>query len=273
MFTQEYFYLVAGLPNIILDDAKPAKDIKGFILELKDHLSNHDFALIAKLFWFEDNENLLNILGKEVKFNQLGNYSSEELSNALETLDIFPEYMQKFLAEYKKNPEKSFSENHLRLTALMYDELKDIDNDFIKEYYDFERTLRNTLSALMGRATQKSFDHELIGNEEWIENLKKSHAVDFGLAKTNELIDKIIKIWHTEDLYKREKDLDHFRWSWIEQRNFFHYFDIDVILAYICRLKLAYRWQLLDKEKGKEIFRSTIRKMESSFQFNDINTL
>jgi hypothetical protein len=273
MLNQEYYYLIAGLPDIILDDAKPAKDIKQFVADLEEQLSKHDFKLIPALFWFEDNDNLINLLFKEKKFSPLGNYSLDQLKEAIEDPSGLPDYMKKFLKEYDQNPDKSLSQQQLRLTELMLEQIISLNNGFLKDYYMFERIIRNTLTALMSRLMKRDYENELIGNEDWVISLKKSHALDFGLAKTNDIVDRILKIWHTNDLYKREKDLDHYRWEWIEQRNFFHYFDIDVILAYICKLKLAYRWMILDKEKGKEIFRNTVRKMETSFQDSQINTL
>ena len=59
MFKRNYYYLVAGLPDIVLDQKKLSVSIIDFREELKSHLDPKDYVLVSLLFLPFDNTNLL----------------------------------------------------------------------------------------------------------------------------------------------------------------------------------------------------------------------
>ena len=46
----------------------------------------------------------------------------------------------------------------------------------------------------------------------------------------------------------------------------FHYFDIDAVLGYLAKLKIADRWIVLDEEKGRELFQQLVKEVKGTFK-------
>ncbi|HOT40845.1 MAG TPA: DUF2764 family protein, partial [Candidatus Syntrophosphaera thermopropionivorans] len=91
--------------------------------------------------------------------------------------------------------------------------------------------------------------------------------MDFGLGNDNELFESISRIWEQNNILYREKQYDILRWKWIDDFNFFNYFNIERILGFDAQLRMLNRWIKLDPVKGKEIFESTLDTLTKSFSF------
>jgi len=59
MTNRQYYYLIAGLPDIVLDQPKMPFSVAAFREELKTHLHPEDYQLAEWLFLPADNRNLL----------------------------------------------------------------------------------------------------------------------------------------------------------------------------------------------------------------------
>ncbi|MCL2074209.1 MAG: DUF2764 domain-containing protein, partial [Marinilabiliaceae bacterium] len=105
MIKQQYYHLIASLPELFSDEKKPPFSTIEFRHELRRELSNADFDLAMLYYLPFDNKNLLNILFKKgVEWDERGVYSKEEMENAgdrklFEFADemLLPSYMMTFL--------------------------------------------------------------------------------------------------------------------------------------------------------------------------------
>ena len=81
----QYHYLVAGFPDISLDDNKLQLTYIAFIEELLRSFSGRDADLLRLFRLDYDNENLLSwINNKEAEFHPLGLISPEDLKEQME---------------------------------------------------------------------------------------------------------------------------------------------------------------------------------------------
>jgi len=72
MLKRNYYYLVAGLPDILLDERKIHFTLTELKEELKFHLDPKDYQLVEYLLLHYDNINFLKTrLKKEAEFNPL----------------------------------------------------------------------------------------------------------------------------------------------------------------------------------------------------------
>ena len=62
MLKRNYYYLVAGFPDIVLDQKKIPFSLAELKQELKYHLHPNDYRLVEYLFLEYDNINFLNLL-------------------------------------------------------------------------------------------------------------------------------------------------------------------------------------------------------------------
>ena len=75
--SSKYYYLVAGLPELSLEDSKLSYTVADFKTEIYSGLSASDQKLIDLFYLKFDNANVLKLLkDKEAEIDKRGNYSA-----------------------------------------------------------------------------------------------------------------------------------------------------------------------------------------------------
>ncbi len=266
---RNYYCLVAGLPDIVIDQGKLSFTIPEFKNELFEVMHPDDYRLIELLFLSFDNDNLLNmLLKKDDEFNHWGKYSKDEIEEGIKEPETFEDYLKFFIEEFKESsgtdPSKNW-ENYL--TGLYYNYINALSNQFLNDWLLFDGTLQNILVAYNCRKHDLPPDDELVGEGDIVETLKKSHARDFGLSGEIDYIDKLISIIENKDLLDREKSIDLLRWNYLDELTTFKYFSVEVVISYMIKLLIVDRWKKLDKETGEELFARLLDDLKTSYEF------
>jgi hypothetical protein len=269
MFSRNYYYLVAGLPDINLEQNKLSVSVGDFKKELQAHLHPDDYELVEKLFLPADNRNVLNMLLKNIQeFDDSGKYTFDELEDEIKEPEILPEYLKTFITHYKSNqPVFTDMSWEDQLTTLYYDYATQVSNKFLRTWFEFERDLKNLLSGLTARRHKMPVENLLIGSNTVTDAIRKSNARDFSLSAEFPFVEKLIQINETADLLMREKAIDQLRWNYIDELNTFNYFSVEVILGFVFKLTMVERWLKLDKKTGEEMFRRLLNDLENSYEF------
>lgn len=274
----KYYYLIASLPELTLEDSKLSYTVSSFKEELYYNLSTSDKRLIDLFYLKFDNKNLFKLLkDKEAEVDARGNYSAAcllELITAVkeeEKIDekVFPPYLSAFIADYLKEAvpgEEVITLPDDKLAALYYQYGMNCGNKFIASWFEFNFNINNILIALTGRKYKVDHVPYLVGNTEVTEALRTSGARDFGLTNEIDYFEQLVKISETEELLEREKKLDQLRWEWLENAVFFEYFGIEKVYTFLIQLEMIERWISLDKEKGRELFRQIIEALKDDVQ-------
>jgi len=271
----KYYYFIAGLPDIEIEDNKLTYSVASFKEELNLYLSKKDKKLISLYYTMFDNKNVLRyIINKETEFDTRGNISKEEFEVFHKQIydevtpknRNIPPYVKTFLTEYKAieqpNPEDTKWEN--RLTELYYQWAMKCGNKLISNWFEYNLNLNNILSAYISR--KYKLEIEPVGSNEVAETIKTSKRQrDFGLSEIIEELD-IFEFLDEEDfdLYEREKDIDLLKWKWLEEQTFFEYFNVEWLFAYLIKLEIIERWLSLNPEQGGKIFREMINNLKES---------
>lgn len=271
----EYYYLVAGLPELTLEDSKLSYTVADFRTEIYPELSSSDQKLIDLFYLKFDNQNVLRLLkDKEAEIDPRGVFSQEELiefiSVAKEGGDIsskeIPSYLFEFIFNYVNAPNDNPAQLEDCLATLYYDYAMKSSNAFASSWFEFNLILNNVLVAFIARKYKWEVASLIIGNTEICEALRTSGARDFGLSGEVDCLEQLVKVSEIADLVEREKKLDSLRWNWIEETTFFNYFTIERIFAFLLQLEMIERWIALDKEKGNQLFRSIIESLKNEVQ-------
>ena len=280
---KEYFCLVAGLPEIQLDDHKLSFSLNEFKEELRENLTPQDFALIELYFQKFDNPNLLAYFkDTEAELNEMGNLSSKDLEEILQMINEeenpqdprIPEYYKKFIPSYlDEKPIVHGVTWEDQLNSLYYDSSLKCKNDFVSRWFEFNLNINNLLSATACRKHGIPVSESVIGNNAIAQAIRTSNAKDFGITPIFPQIDEVFRIAEETDLMEREKKIDLLKWKWLEEEAFFHYFTVEKIFAYLIKLSIVERWVMLSKETGEEIFRDMIQTLKQSFEFPEEFTL
>jgi hypothetical protein len=267
---RSYYYLVAGLPDIVLDNTKKGLTLDAFISDVSEQIHENDVSLLSLFRLPFDNKNLVNLLEKqEKKFDERGNFSQDILEQEIKQPDSLPFYMKTFLEAYKEEklpfPELSFED---QLNWLFYDEATDHDNPFIRDWLIFDLDLRSVLAGLncrkMARNREGDFSlaQSIICKNDVTELIHKSNAPDFSLSNKLPWIEKVVSL-NSDDLVEYEKSIDTLRWDILNELTIFTYFQIETILAFIVKLDMVERWQKLDPETGKEKLEKLLSELKT----------
>ena len=269
-----YYCLVAGLPDISLDDGKLSYSVSDFKAELYPDLSAQDRKLIDLFYLKFDNTAILKLLkNKDAVIEDKGNFSAEELLQLIEavregdTLDKkYPSYLVNFVSQYLQLSQDELYRADDLLAALYYSYGMSSNNAFIASWFEFNLNLNNILAALAARKYKMEVSSVIVGATSICEQLRTSNARDFGLNETLEYFEALQRIADIEELVEREKKVDMLKWKWLEDESFFHYFTIERIFVFLMQLEMIERWISLDKETGHELFRKMIQDLKNEVQ-------
>lgn len=269
-----YYCLVAGLPDISLDDGKLSYSVSDFKAELYPDLSAQDRKLIDLFYLKFDNMAILKLLkNKDTVIEDKGNFSAEELLQLIEAVregdtpdKKYPSYLVNFVSQYLQLSQDELYRADDLLVALYYSYGMSSNNAFIASWFEFNLNLNNILAALAARKYKMEVSSVIVGATSICEQLRTSNARDFGLNETLEYFEALQRIADIEELVEREKKVDMLKWKWLEDESFFHYFTIERIFVFLMQLEMIERWISLDKEKGNELFRKMIQDLKNEVQ-------
>lgn len=269
-----YYCLVAGLPDISLDDGKLSYSVSDFKTELYPDLSAQDRKLIDLFYLKFDNTAILQLLkNKDAVIEDKGNFSAEELLQLIEAVregdtpdKKYPSYLVNFVSQYLQLSQDELYRADDLLAALYYSYGMSSNNAFIASWFEFNLNLNNILAALAARKYKLEVSSVIVGATSICEQLRTSNARDFGLNETLEYFEALQRIADIEELVEREKKVDMLKWKWLEDESFFHYFTIERIFVFLMQLEMIERWISLDKEKGNELFRKMIQDLKNEVQ-------
>ena len=271
---KNYYYLVASLPELALDDTKLNYSIDDFKTDIYPALSSTDKELIDLFLCQYDNKNVLCLLSNKEDFDKRGKYTADELVEYIDAIKEgniinplqFPSYLAKFIADFYQ---QSLHEDVLiedRLTSLYFDYARGCKNEFVSQWFEYNLNINNILVALISRKYQWNVVDGVIGNTEICDALRTSGARDFGIANEVDYFDTVLKISEETELVEREKRLDLLRWNWMDDNSFFAYFSIEKLFVFIVQIEMIERWISLDKDMGNTIFRNIIDGLKDEVQ-------
>ena len=269
MQKRNYYYLISGLPDMVLEQSKAPLLLPELMEQLRLSLHPDDLQRARLIFLPADNQNLLNLLGKEASpWNQQGQFSQEAMEEGLKEPGLLPSYMNRFHQAYKNEaplwPGMSW-EN--QLARLSYEYLLEHTNGFLHQWFTFENSLKNILAAWNIRKYQLPAEGQFIGENMVTEAVRKSHAHDFGLTAELPFLDKLMHALAQEKIPEREKAIDRIKWNYIDELNTFNYFTVEVVLGYLLKWILLNRWTRMDAERGRQGIETLVEALENSLEF------
>lgn len=272
MLKTNYFCLIAGLPDIIINETKSVISSLDFKLELSEQLELADYKLAELLYLNYDNENLLNLILKKNKpFNNLGKYLPEELEEQInEPTDII-DYMKQFIIAYKaEETELSDFIWENKLQTLFFNFVLQTKNEFLKKWFGFEMDIKNIFTAINCQKYNYSTEKQLIKtankNEVYESLIKDTPKLD-SISDDVTYAEEIMQIAESNNsLSKKEKKIDVLKLKFLEEFTFFKYFNIEKILAFIIILNIVERWKKLDNKTGEKQFEDIINNLQLTIQ-------
>lgn len=271
----KYYYLIAGLPNIALDDSKLPYTISEFRQELDGVLSWTDKKLIDLFFLKFDNKNLIAFAkNPDCDPDPRGSITYDDFNDLRKALkdeekppkkqyipSYFVEYLKLYLAAEGKDEKQAISWED-RLATLYYAYAVKSRNKFVASWFELNLNINNMLTAITCRKYGLDKADYIIGDNDVAESIRTSNARDFGLGDMIDYLPELQRIAEEPDLMFREKKVDLLKWQWLDDQIFFKTFDIESVFAYLLKLEMIERWVTLDKATGEKTFRELVGAMK-----------
>lgn len=267
-----YYCLVAGLPDLHVEDAKgflPPEDLRA---ELIGQLSPADAKLLTLLYARYDNQNFLKYLKQhDAVLNPLGNLRTEDWEELLGLMQEAENpqdsrLLPYFVSYYQYIQEEEHLTNGIApedyLSGLYFEYAMKVDNQFLRSWFEFNLNLNNLLTAIACRKHGYDQQKLIIGHNEIARMLRHTHARDFGIGNLFEYTDEVIKAAEEIDLMEREKKIDALKWAWLDEHTFFNYFSVEKVLAFVLKTEMLERWKMLSFEAGATIFRDLLNSLK-----------
>jgi hypothetical protein len=279
----KYYYLIAGLPDLALDNTKQVYTVSAFRNEIESFVSHHDRNLLLPFFWKFDNQNLLAFLKlKNQPFDERATIAADCIAELYAELreeekrpanQEVPPYFSVFVSEFLASQEKgdtpliSWED---RLAALYYHCAMKSPNRFVSEWFELSLNIGNILTAINCRNHKLDKAVYIVGDNEVAHSLRTSNARDFGLGETLDYLPELFRIVEEPNLMMRERKIDLLKWNWLDEQTFFKTFDFETLFAYFLRIEMIERWTLLNKAGGGE---ETFRELVGAIKRESIGVL
>lgn len=256
----QYYYLVAGLADLAFDEAKSVPPYAEAAEEIESWVQPEDAELVRLMRTPYDNHNLITILeSKQRPFDVRGCYSRAELEQEIKTPDILPDHMGALVAAFREGraavPGLVLED---QLSWLFYAQVCDHPNEFIREYFTFERDLRNLLAVAAVRQGQGHLSSSqvtpsgvLVGQGEAAERMSKSTAPDLGVGGILSWSERVLALPRSNPV-EFERAIDRLRWDMLDGLTALSSFGIETLCAFTVKLGIVHRWRSLDAESGRQ---------------------
>ena len=267
-----YYYLVAGLPDVAFDGSRPTFSVERFREEIEPHLSAADASCVNLFFLSLDNANILSLLrkGEEAEIDSCGCYSRKELLDIIESVRVgdvpccdVPSYIYKFLEYYMANEANENVVWEDIIAAYYYEYATASSNKFVAQWFAFNRNVNNILVAFTARKYKMNIADVVIGEDEVATLLRTSAARDFELSGALDYFEAVQRMSENGKLQERERQLDELRWRWLDDNSVFNYFTVERLFVFLQKLIIIERWDALDAEKGMQRYNEMIAELKS----------
>ena len=101
------------------------------------------------------------------------------------------------------------------------------------------------------------------GENDVTDMILNNNTKDFDLSLQYDYVKELMQIVDCDDPVLKEKKIDAFKWTWLDDQTFFDVFSIEAVFAYLCKMEMLDRWERLDPEKGRETFQQIIENLRS----------
>jgi|TergutMp193P3_1026864.scaffolds.fasta_scaffold27625_2 hypothetical protein len=277
MPSYDYYYLVSGLPDLLIEDNKFVPTFRTFMDEVADLTEPDDFDVISAMALPIDNRNLISMVeGTGAQFDPRGRFTREDFGDLARPPDELPHYMQAFLDAHRDNRQLFPGLTPIdQLSWLFYDEMADSENEFLREWHEFDLGLRNVAAGLNIRkglthieamATERDRPEALsvIGRGDIAEAVLRSTAPDFGLGASYPWVERVIALSHGT-LTEMEKGLDEIRWEMLGELTTLSYFQAETVAVTAQKLLIVERWMSLEPAAGKVKLDKLVEELMGSF--------
>ena len=136
--------------------------------------------------------------------------------------------------------------------AAFYLQAQKSRNRFVRGFFALDLGVRNAKVEYLNRSLGRPEGTDVVNPD------PEKELEEF------ELKPEVDAILETDDILGRERALDAFYWKAADNLTVLDVFDLDLILAFVVKLKQVERWLKLDEATGRELFRKLVKEIKEN---------
>ena len=264
--------LMAGLPDITLEDTAGSVSMEEMREALDEVLSDKDKKIISYFFLQKDCLNIVELLkNPQAELTERGNMTAEQYADLYTSatemnfnVHRYPAFLSEYVRAYAYNKDKAgyFPKDDMLYQFYDY-AINTCPSEMVRQWYQLNLDITNILTAMLARKNGWSVADYIHGDNEVTEMILTTNTRYFNLMLEYDYVAELMKIVDCQDPVEKEKKIDAFKWLWLDEQTFFESFSVDAVFAYLCKLDMLARWEKLDVEKGQQAFRQIIDGLRS----------
>jgi len=276
---KDYYYTLSAVPSLALEDETYEKiEFDEVFSLITDNLSGSDYQRLKYLMYQNDNLNLVSAIARQNRkpvphhlFHFPSVFDQDTMRDYEQNYVLFPGYMHDFVEEHQDEfAARSIGTLEQLLLTAFYREVTQHSDDLIREYFRFERDLRNIITALNGRKYDYEVENQLIGEAYINQFLVSNSAADFGLSQDYPFISELQQLIDQQEVPSLEHRMDQLLWEHLDELTRFSNFNSHQLLAYTLKLFMVKKWSWLEQDKGRERLQHLIDHMMENFELPEL---
>ena len=277
MSKNNYYALVAGLKEYTLESEKRGFSLKDILSEIEEEVSPADFRSVSLLYNFFDCENIIAFRSGSSTYNSLGLLQKDKIEDEIKEPVLLPEALWRTIRAFD-NPEGEEAEDvdttrpfDTALFTAYYNMLAVSESSFLRKWGLFDRIIRNVQAGTIARRKGAALADVMTGDDELFVTMSSSSAQDFSIRSEYSFVDELIQILSEErNLLEKERRLDSIRLKEIDEMVEYDYFNMNYVLAYLCKLNIISRWMKLDPQTGREMLDEMLQGFDAKEKISKI---
>ncbi len=267
---RKYYYLVASLPDVILQGEGRGMALLEFLDFCEMELHPEDYKNLKMMYLFNDIKNTVFFKKEEDPYIIPSFYSKEEFIENFKDPDYFMSFISEYLFFNKAGKRFYSSKTELdELTQFFYEKIDEVKMyDFVREYYVNCELVLTNLSRAMVMKYKNSFDeNKLINYGDYYERIVRANTLDFGMQIEFPFLEKLSDALNKNDFVLFEELIEKARWDILDRLVDDDFFSVKNVFAIGKKLESVDRWKKLTPEKGKAKLEELINSIKAKIAF------
>ena len=252
-----YYYLIAGLPDLSLDEDSPIIDTEEVVDTIRRNLTPADEAQLRYLIYPNDHRNFLNVLFHKfhsfppLPFITPTTLTESDLQNYHQQQSVFPSYLGEFISSHE-DQFTTLSPRQLEETLweLFYDEVEQQDS-FIADYFRFNRQLKE-MAAIYNAANYSFLSEPTTTEDREVKAIGGGRAIPATWLRDYPYLEDLGESVNSKNPDRIARFMDQVRWHYLEDVSGF--FGREQVFTYTLKLLIVVRWQQLAQVPGTTRF-------------------
>lgn len=262
-----YFYLIAALPELSLNDKDLEYDMVSYRDFIREHLTKRDLRYLKILYYRWDIINLVNLIKENgEEWIPAGNYSREEMLEMIGLPDTLPAFMKQFYEDTRKKwgvlTEKELIN---RATTYFMDWSERIDNRLLRRWLRFDHNLKNLLIWLNSHKFGLDPTNEVLGNQYEAEYLRETRFEEIDLKAWDFRYREVMTQFDNPNIAIREFVIDEMRWHYLDELEQAYDFGIERLLGFTIKLQIIHRNIQASEAEGKKKLMSLLDNIREGY--------